>query len=221
MKLISVGNSKLKISQPKRWNRWPRPNARRRGTKVFSTSLPAVHACPGRSPLCESTCYATPLPRNAGYFRKDREMHERWQAIEADVNAVVESVEALPRDAWLRIHASGDFFEPWYVWQWFVALAMRPDVRAWVYTRSWAVPGFIDELERLRRLPNVQVFASVDRTMTAKPPAGWRRAFVVEHAEDAPASALVCPQQTRAMSDCVDCGFCPLGTAGDVAFLEH
>lgn len=221
MKLISVGNSKLKIHQPKRWNRWPRPNARRRKTRVFSTSLPAIHTCPGRSTYCESTCYATPIPGHAGYFRKDREMHERWAAIEDDINSVVDSVQELPQDAWIRIHASGDFFAPWYVWQWFVALALRPDVRAWVYTRSWALPEFIDELERLRRLPNVQVFASVDPTMTATPPAGWRRAFVVEHGEDPPPSALLCPQQTKAMSDCVDCGFCVLGTSGDVAFLEH
>lgn len=221
MKLISRGNSKLKIHSPKRWSRWPRPNARRRTQKVFSTSLPAIHTCPGRSTYCESACYATPVPRNAGYFRKDHEMHARWAAIEADINSVVDSVEALPRGAWIRIHAAGDFYSASYTWQWFVALAMRPDVRAWAYTRSWAVPELVGELERLRSLPNVELFASVDDTMTAAPPLGWRRAFVVPHGAVPLEPALVCPQQTKAMSDCVDCGFCVLGTSGDVAFLEH
>lgn len=190
---------------------------------MFSTSLPAIHTCPGRSTHCEAICYATPIPQHAGFYRKDHEMHERWAAIEADVDAVVSSVEALPHGAWIRIHASGDFYSAPYTWQWFVALAMRPDVRAWAYTRSWSVddPGLLAELERLRSLPNVELFASIDDTMTATPPAGWRRAFVIPHGAEPPERALVCPQQTMAMSDCVDCSYCILATAGDVAFLEH
>ncbi len=111
-------------------------------------------------------------------------------------------------------------------------LAARSDVTAWAYTRSWRVPELLPALERLRLLPNVQLFASMDKSTVETPPAGWRRAWIdgdgrlgndnqhIQTVLDG-AKSYICPEQTKRKASCQKCGYCFAGKRGDVTFLQH
>jgi hypothetical protein len=185
-------------------------------------------------------------------------------------------VPPIPEDArLLRLHVSGDFDTVDYINTWIARLTQRADVTMWCYTRSWRVPELLPALERLRALPNVQMFASMDVSTPELPPKGWRRAWIdgderagsvhkiMAHTELAEAfesfalqktnepcrwcdgggtsdadefpltckacggtgrtsvKALICPEETKAVKNCVECGFCISGLRNDVIFLEH
>jgi hypothetical protein len=130
------------------------------------------------------------------------------------------------------LHVSGDFDTAPYVHAWRHALAARPDVTAWGYTRSWRVPRLRKALDALRALPNVQLFASWDASMgDERPPEGWRAAYIAEGPRApappdgglAPASvqAYACPEQDGRKADCASCRYCFDGRRGDVSFRVH
>lgn len=139
-------------------------------------------------------------------------------------NAALADVPALPaprKDGapiLLRIHVSGDFDTPEYVHAWRFALQARPDVVAWAYTRSWRVAELLPALDKLRALPNVQMFASMDTTIDENPPEGWRVAYI---ADDERASGYACPEQSGRKADCSACGYCFRGKRGNVVFTAH
>jgi hypothetical protein len=111
--------------------------------------------CPGSTKECESICYAArPVAENGPVY-------DMWKR-----NSETEDVPMeLPPDAKLvRLHISGDFSSQGYINGWFALFAGRPDVKLWAYTRSWRVASLLPALDRLRALPNVQIFASVDST---------------------------------------------------------
>lgn len=121
--------------------------------------------CPGSTVECEAICYAK---RIDGVVRG---IHR--------ANSMSSGVPPIPQDCHtLRIHISGDFDSVDYIQNWVARLTERPDVVCWVYTRSWRVADLLPALEVLRALPNVQMFASVDPSMTELPPTGWRRAWI-------------------------------------------
>jgi len=204
------GNGKLRKASKLR-----RASARRAAIRVYNWNLRAIATCPGRTPLCESLCYA-----DKGRYTMQAARHTANRTVAETFAGIVERTENLPRGAWLRIHTSGDFYSAEYVDRWWLAACLRPDVRFWAYTRSFAVPEILPALERLRSLPNVQLFASVDRSTTATVPIGWRVATLWSHG-DAQPSGLVCPEQTGAMSDCADCAYCPVAPKGNVVFIQH
>ena len=198
--------------------------------------------CPGSTPECERICYARrPVQENGAVAAMWRE------------NSLRSDVPEIPEDCrLLRIHVSGDFDTVEYVENWITriqehATKISPDVvHVWAYTRSWRVPELLPALERLRALPQVQLFASMDKGTPDLPPAGWRRAWidgderagtvhrVLAHTDVALAfksfelqqtgddvKALICPEETKAVKDCESCGFCVSGLRNDVIFLEH
>lgn len=129
-----------------------------------NTSFSNLGTCPGATDECESICYAK---------RIDGPVKQIYVMNSDD------DVPAIPTDCrLLRIHVSGDFDTSFYVQHWISRLLDRPDVTAWAYTRSWRVPTLVPDLEQLRALPNVQLFASMDPSTKELPPAGWRRAWL-------------------------------------------
>lgn len=196
--------------------------------------------CPGSSPECEKICYAERPVREGGAVMT------MW-----NVNSWSSKVPPIPEECTiLRLHISGDFDTVAYIENWIVRLTERPDVTMWVYTRSWRVPELLPALERLRALPNVQMFASMDVSVPEMPPEGWRRAWIdgdpragVVHdipshypasSADGPlfdewetqrtqdgTKALICPEETKAVANCEECGFCFKGQRNDVVFLKH
>lgn len=183
--------------------------------------------CPGSTDTCEQMCYAK---RVGGVVRTV------WRE-----NSNRADVPPIPVDCTrLRIHVGGDFDSVAYIENWIARLTERPDVRAWGYTRSWRVAELLPALERLRALPNLQLFASIDASMPTLPPTGWRRAWMeddsrirVEERWPVPpgqethhvaldgTSSYVCPEETGAKPNCLACNYCILGRKNDVTFLKH
>jgi hypothetical protein len=181
------------------------------GPHVWTYSRTPVATCPGRSAWCQARCYDLKSLRYSDARSK--------RAANSDTS----SVPAIPANAkWLRIHIGGDFDRVAYLKAWIRAIERRPDVLVWAYTRSWRVKRLLPFLEQLRALPNVQLFASTDPTISEPTPDGWRVAHVVESFGngDQP-TGYACPEQTGRKRDCESCSYCFRGRRGDVVFAEH
>lgn len=187
--------------------------------------------CPGSTPECEMICYAK---RITGV------VYDQYVK-----NSIASEVPPIPEDAKLiRIHVSGDFDSILYIVNWHLRLLNRPDVTVWAYTRSWRVPELLPALELFRTLPNLQLFASMDVSAKEMPPAGWRIAWIdgdpragvpVGLEAHSPASwhgfqllrtetdtkTLICPEETKSVANCEECGYCFDGKRNDVTFLRH
>lgn len=192
--------------------------------------------CPGSTPECERICYASRPVAELG------PVSSMWLR-----NTMTDEVPPIPEEAkYLRLHVSGDFNSIGYISNWITRISARPEVHVWGYTRSWRVPTLLPHLENLRALPNVQLFASMDKSTPELPPYGWRRAWidgdprggevhrVLAHTDKAGlfryfelqstmdgVKSLICPEETKAVANCIDCGFCVTGQRNDVIFLEH
>jgi hypothetical protein len=211
------------------------------GASVYTYSRVAgrdgeLGTCPGSTNECETWCYAKRI---------------RGVVLEQyKVNSATEEVPPIPDDCrLLRIHVSGDFTSPTYVENWITRLLQRPDVTAWAYTRSWRLPWLRPSLERLRDLPNMQLFASMDTEMEAVP-VGWRRAWIEgdlrlsvspeytiygigsnrnllvwaspdERWTTTISRGYVCPEETGHKANCEECRYCFDGRVHDVVFLKH
>lgn len=129
--------------------------------------------CPGATAECQAICYAARPVTEAGPVRT------MWED-----NSDSDIVPPIPEYCTkLRIHVSGDFNTPEYIWSWIARLQERPDVKVWAYTRSWRVPELVFHLEKLRSLPNMELFASMDASHSDEPPTGWRRAWILRTQE--------------------------------------
>lgn len=227
------GNLKIGLDGVYTYSRLPgSPEAKALGAKRFQVETSGT--CPGASAECQAICYAArPVAENGPVF-------EMWRQ-----NSETEDVPTeLPPDCrLLRIHVSGDFTSQPYISGWVRLLAANPQVSAWAYTRSWRVPELLPALERLRALPNVQLFASMDQSIAELPPAGWRRAWIDGDARAGESvlmrahglevvskhnfvtfdggRAYLCPEETGRRANCAECSYCILGTRGDVVFLRH
>lgn len=194
--------------------------------------------CPGSTSDCEAICYAKRVINTPPVW--DVWAHNTGRDDLPD--------EPLPHGTQIvRIHVSGDFDTVAYIEGWIRLVDQYPHIRFFGYTRSWRVSKLRESIERLRDLPNVQLFASVDKSMTDLPNDDWRRAWlesdVRSYKGGGPGfeqgldfwigegqqnfitvddkSAYVCPEQTGRKPDCQSCNYCIKGTSGDVIFLVH
>lgn len=184
--------------------------------KVWTFSLPSFVTCPGASNWCREHCYARRLER----FRANcRQAYLRNLALSLDPDHLVDKVlAALPEDAeHMRIHVGGDFYSRDYIECWINICEARSATRFWSYTRSWSLSELLPSLERLRALPNVELFGSTDPDMPS-PPTGWRVAFIKD---DPRATGLVCPHQQGLLPSCLACGYCVHPRQGNVVFNVH
>lgn len=223
-------------------SRWGRGNTKLGMDGVYTYSrLPGRvgGTCPGATPECQDICYAMRVIKTPPV----------WDVWARNSEAKRLPEEPLPPDAKIvRIHVGGDFDTTYYIDQWYWVARKHPDVRFFGYTRSWRVLELLARLERLRALPNVQLFASMDAGMTELPPPGWRRAWL----EDDPRAIVgggpgaeqglehwlgegmhnfkavdgrpvyVCPEETGRKANCQECNYCIKGRDGtDVVFLLH
>jgi hypothetical protein len=204
-------------------SRWGRGNLKI-GPNVFTYSkLPGRPedggTCPGARE-CLEYCYSLRIRATTPLV---------WQVYkENTLNGP--SLPSLPGEAALvRLHVTGDFDTVAYIEAWIALVKKHPDVYFWAYTRSWRVPSLLPALERLRALPNIQLFASIDRTGQDLPPATWRRAYVLPPGPMSEASyvlargrlAYVCPEEQGRKPNCESCLYCVRGRKGDVAFVQH
>lgn len=231
------GNLKIGMNGVYTYSRLPgHPDAPALGG--MTTGGNGFGTCPGATDECQAICYAARPVAERGVVA------QMWKR-----NSESEDVPEIPEDCKiLRIHVSGDFTSIDYIEQWYVRLREQPDVRAFAYTRSWRVPGLLPALETLRALPNMQLFASMDKSTTELPPTGWRRAWIADDDRIKPVPhertpelrwidteesdwnstltgvpdlAIVCPEETGRKANCEECRFCIDGKKHDVVFLKH
>jgi len=193
---------------------------------VLVWNLPSVGSCPGASAWCLRHCYNAD-PRDDVFPVSDWADNFAWvmHAPSELQDKVLTQLKTAQRRAAVRLHSSGDFFSAEYIALWNRIATEVPDVDFWAYTRSWILPELLPELERLRQLANVQMFASWDPTMPPAP-AGWRLSLVTDNAPRAHELVkgeddLVCPEQTEDVPNCASCGYCIRDMKGNVIFFLH
>jgi len=135
------------------------------GDRVFSFNIPAKLTCPGMTKTCGEKCYAYNYMR--AYTNVDKK-YKRNLAFANGDEFVMHMIEEIPDCCEFRIHVSGDFYSPEYVYRWIEIAANRPDVTFYTYTRSWLIPDIWDVIVTLAALANVNVNLSVDQD-TGKP----------------------------------------------------
>ena len=188
---------------------WSRGNPKLGEEGMYTFSLMPVETCPGASDLCKSICYARRAALNPF-------LRALWEA-----NAQLTALPPPPADChFIRLHVSGDFPTTAYVDMWTAFAASHPTLIIYTYTRSWRIPALLPALERLRALPNVQLFASTDESITETPPEGWRVSWI-EGDPRVREHTFVCAAERGVKPDCLACGYCFCGTHGDVVFLKH
>lgn len=213
------GNTKLGMDGVYTYSRLPgRPDGRYESVAFAAGFEPGTSTgtCPGSTEECESICYAKRVIDTPPVW-------DVWARNSLDTNGAEVLAEPLPSDAKIvRIHVSGDFDTPLYIQHWIKVVLEHPDVLFFGYTRSWRVPELLFDLNRLRALPNVELFASMDKSIAELPPQGWRRAWIENDSRigrDVP--SYVCPEQTGRKANCQECGYCIVGRKNDVTFLLH
>lgn len=207
------------------------------GPGVFTYSrLPgkAAGSCPGSTVYCEAVCYAKRMAENKAlwYVYTD--------------NSETQYLPDLPKGAELvRIHVSGDFDTVLYIKNWAKLVKANSHVKFWSYTRSWRVPGLKPHLEKLGALPNMFLWASIDKSSDFDVGDSWRRAWIApdDRLEKFPSLristpggsrvsskryrtpdgriAIVCPEENGWLPNCVACRFCFRDGTRDLVFLEH
>lgn len=200
---------------------WGKGNSKL-GSGIYTYSkLPGrEHSCPGSSSECERMCYAKRLVANKPV----------WELLTA--NTKNDTVPPLPPDAQIvRIHVSGDFDTNNYIASWVGLVCANPGVKFFGYTRSWRVKELLYNLEQLRSLPNVWLWASMDKSITELPPEGWRRAWIAGDSRLTPngkhyltfdgRKAIVCLEENGSMPDCETCTLCFATKKNDLVFIEH
>lgn len=178
------------------------------GPGVITYSKLAEHTCPGATPWCLSACYAKRIDGPV------RDIYITNTAAGANVPDLPEGTTLV------RLHVSGDFDSIPYIKRWIEIVTKNPNVKFWAYTRSWRVENLLPTLNELFKLPNIQLFASVDDSVIESPPIGWRIAWI----EGNPlAKDLVCPEEKGRVANCEQCGYCfnQPKKLKDVIFIKH
>ncbi len=184
---------------------------------MWSFSLPSYITCPGASEWCRKMCYAAKYEK---YRAPCRKAYIRNLAASLIPEYFIPKVlEMLPEDdPYLRLHVSGDFYSPEYIKTWYTICEQRPKMRFWGFTRSWTQKLLLEELNKLRELPNVELIGSTDPGMSL-PPDDWRIAYIET---DKRAEGLNCPQQNKKIDSCRTCKHCFNGKSkSSVIFKIH
>ena len=203
------------------------------GGSVFHFDLPPVRTCPGRSRGpggCEAVCYA----RHGRFVFPQVIERQDWCYAQSKLDSFADKMaDELYRKGVLvmRWHVSGDVYSPVYARKIKAVAQARPNVRMYMYTRSWRVDAIAEVLWELAALPNFSLWLSADDVtkyppyvpegvrvawmQTGDPPEEADLVFATRAARKEPARInldLLCPTETdagkRAGTTCSACQFC-------------
>ena len=96
------------------------------------SSLPII-TCPGMG-VCVNWCYSLKSWRNPHAFM--RQLVNTLRLVDGGQH-IVKAWQALPANDVVRLYVDGDFDSPQTLAFWFGLLAMRPDILAYGYSKSW------------------------------------------------------------------------------------
>jgi hypothetical protein len=129
----------------------------------------------------------------------------------------------------LRLHCAGDFYSPRYTRSWLEVMKACPNVRFYLYTRSWRVKDIAPVLEEMAALKCCRIWYSIDHEtgVPAKVHLGVRLAYLQVSEDEQPelldllfvvkrlrshakrvALPLLCPHQMDKRDNCGSCGKC-------------
>ena len=201
---------------------------RKLGSAIHHWDLPPVVSCPGRTKSCERVCYA----KSGRYSTKLVKNRLKWcmqQSRMDDFSARL--VNEIHQKGVLvcRVHCSGDMYSAEYAEKWLSIMKDCPQVKFYLYSRSYRCADIAPVLAKMAALKNVRVWYSTDSD-TGTPdsiPAGVRLAFLMtEDGQEAEAMDLLfvvrrlkqeavrkslpvlCPQQAGKQENCGSCGKC-------------
>ncbi|MGY1684425.1 hypothetical protein ACI8AK_02430 [Geodermatophilus sp. SYSU D00867] len=243
--------SLLRRSAVRKITNMPSPNGRTpRVANSFGLPAGPQHSCPGATATCERVCYSARAERYtsvremlfgnmralAGRSTSDMSelLCEMIAEFRTDCARAGSTGARVPLD--FRIHWDGDFFSYAYAEAWARTIRENPDVRFWVYTRSFD-PETLDVLPALTDLPNLTLYLSIDADNRPAAEAALSRhpwvhcAYLAEtfasgatDLADASRKHYPCPENggripliTEKGSACIRCGVCLEGR-GDVVF---
>ncbi len=187
--------------------------------------------CPGRTfdtivagtlvKGCDSLCY---VGGDQGYIKVFKTAGAAYEKnldevlLDSDWTVPVMRYLSKRKPKLFRIHVSGDFFSPKYIKAWESVIAMFPDTMFLAFTRSWRLPRLRKELNRVRKMDNVSMFASVDG-IANNVPEGWKKAWMgkpvgTQH-------AVLCPGYGPKELTCDKCNLCFRSNAPNVYFPVH
>jgi len=132
------------------------------GKLIHSWSIPASRTvCVGSTAACRSVCYA-----QKGYFRFNSNKKLYAKNLRASRGpGFARWMRGFLRENYvriLRIHVSGDFYSVAYIKKWIAIISGMPDVQFFAYTRSWRDAEMLPHLVALGKLPNMQLWWSLD-----------------------------------------------------------
>lgn len=220
------------------------------GANSFGLPSGKAFSCPGQTAFCERICYAGKLEKVYSGVR-DILMHN-WdllsgasreqmtallfdmvQEFRNETDDLIAKGKAATYD--FRIHWDGDFFSRDYAQAWADVIGVFPDIRFWVYTRSFT--SDLNVIDILAGIPNLTLYLSADvdnialaNEVVSQYP-GVKIATVADTFADARETIVdsarksyPCPENGKRIplisakgSACIACGICPAGR-GDVLF---
>lgn len=138
---------------------------------AFGIPAGQAFSCPGATTVCESVCYAGKLEKIFPSMRKMlmenwsilSDAHS-WSQMRRLLNAMIidfeRECEKKGADKLFRIHWDGDFYSRAYASAWADVIRRHPNVRFWVYTRSFT--DKLNVIDIIADIPNLSVYLSVD-----------------------------------------------------------
>lgn len=220
------------------------------GANSFGLPSGKAFSCPGQTNFCERICYAGKLEKV--YKGVKAILMHNWDLLkDADIPAMYDLLSAMVGDFRhetdtliskgkdasydFRIHWDGDFFSRDYAEAWAMVIMLNPDIRFWVYTRSFT--SDLNVIDILAGIPNLTLYlsADVDNIAVANKVAGQYPGVKIATVADTFADArdtitdkarktYPCPENGKRIplisdkgSACIACGICPAGR-GDVLF---
>jgi len=247
----------LKRSKDRKVTNQVSPNGKTaNGANSFGLPSGKAFSCPGATSVCEKVCYAGKLEKI--YSGVKNILLHNWDALQNQsvagmydlLNAMIaefraETDKAITKGKTatydFRIHWDGDFFSTDYAIAWAEVIADNPDIRFWVYSRSFddATLNVLPIFEAMENRDNLSFFLSVDRdnmeaAKTARKNHNWAKwAFLsdtfAEGREEMDAEGIEgkrynCPEIADRIpmidvkgSACIRCNLCPSGK-GDIVF---
>lgn len=221
---------------------------------AFGIPSGTAFACPGATSFCERICYAGKLEKIYKGV-KNVLVSNFEQLLYADYLDGISGMSALifdmvtefvaetkakadkgkPATLDFRIHWDGDFFSRDYAQAWVDVIRVFPEVRFWVYTRS-----FTDEcnvIDIISGIDNLTVYLSADPVnidLANATAAAYPGVYIATVADtfaeaketiiDSARKSYNCPENGKRIplistkgSACISCGICPAGR-GDVLF---
>ena len=183
------------------------------GPEVYLFNLPPLLTC-HPTPWCRVNCYA--LKGNFRFPSVKQSAEERYRISQLPnfVEMMVQEIQQR-QVRLVRLHSSGDFYDPAYVQKWIDIAKRCPNTRFRTTTKR---RDLIERIRQLNKLPNFIVRESLDCT-SSQPTMGLPLAMVdhIPGVKEQAAKGKI----FRCINDCQTCGYTCWRKRQDACFAPH